>query len=316
MGNKNGLTKEQIRYQKMLERINPKPKSKGRKCLDFLVDNVVFIIASCLYSMAVQFFAVPNHIAQSGSTGLSIVLNHLIPNISIGAANMIINIPLLIIAGFVIGWKFVGKTMWVTVILSTCLDIMGKIAVPYTGDPMLATLFCGVLAGAGLSLVIMRGATTGGTDVIGRLFRHKWPHMSMGKVIMAADMCVIAISAIVFKSMEAAMYALVVIFVSSNVIDYILYGTGSGKLLLVVTKKAPEVAALIRGKLVRGVTIIPVTGGYKSDEEKHMLVCAVRKNEVAKLTKLIWTVDQNPFIIVTEAGEILGEGFKGKEENN
>ena len=315
MGNKTKMTKEEIRYQKDLERLNPKPKSKGRKVFDFLMDNIVFIIASCLYATAVQFFAIPNHIAQSGSTGLSIVINHLVPSISLGTANMLINVPLLLIAGFVISWKFVGRTMWVTVILSVCLDAMGKVAVPYTGDPLLACIFCGVLTGAGLALVIMRGATTGGTDVVGRLLRHKWPHMSMGKVIMMADMCVIAISAITFRSVEAAMYALVVIFVSSNVMDYILYGTGSGKLLLVVTKKADEVAAVITNQMKRGVTILPVKGGYTGDE-KNMLVCAVRKSEVAKLTKLIWTVDDSPFIIETEAGEILGEGFKGKNEGN
>ena len=137
----------------------------------------------------------------------------------------------------------------------------------------------------------------------------------MGKVIMMADMCVIVISAITFRSVEAAMYALVVIFVSSNVMDYILYGTGSGKMLLVVTKKADEVAAVITNQMKRGVTILPVKGGFTGDE-KNMLVCAVRKSEVAKLTKLIWTVDENPFIIETEAGEILGEGFKGKNEGN
>ena len=311
MGKNKASSGDERRRRNMKKRLLGAPKTKGQKALSLIVDNLCWIIGSSLYSIAVIAFAVPNNIAQSGATGLAIIINHL-TEIPIGVANLIVNIPLLILAWIFIGWKFVAKTMWVTVILSALLDVWDIFLPVYTGDRILAALFCGVISGMGLAIVFMRGATTGGTDIVGRLIRKRWPHVSMGKVILAADAFIVVLSAIVFRSFESALYAIIVIFVNSQLIDYILYGTGSGKMLLVVTEKAQDISALITGEMGRGVTILPVQGGY-TGKEKNMLVCAVRNNEVSKLTKLIWSVDENPFIIVSEAGEILGEGFKNPD---
>ena len=168
--------------------------------------------------------------------------------------------------------------------------------------------FGGVLLGAGLGLILRGGATTGGTDIIGRLVHKAFPHIQIGKVIMAADALIVVLGAVVFRSVESAMYAVIVIFVNSRLLDYILYGTGSGKLLLAVTEHAQEISDAITSKMGRGITILPVKGGY-TGKEKSMVVCAVKKNEVPHLTKIIRQVDTETFIIITEAGEILGEGF-------
>ena len=165
-----------------------------------------------------------------------------------------------------------------------------------------------VCTGAGLAGVVMRGATTGGTDIIGRLVHKAFPHIQIGKVIMAADALIVVLGAVVFRSVESAMYAVIVIFVNSRLLAYILYGTGSGQLLLAVTEHAQEISDAITSKMGRGITILPVKGGY-TGKEKSMVVCAVKKNEVPHLTKIIRQVDTETFIIITEAGEILGEGF-------
>ena len=125
---------------------------------------------------------------------------------------------------------------------------------------------------------------------------------------MAADALIVILGAVVLRSVESAMYAVIVIFVNSRLLDYILYGTGSGKLLLAVTEHAQEISDAITSKMGRGITILPVKGGY-TGKEKSMVVCAVKKNEVPHLTKIIRQVDTETFIIITEAGEILGEGF-------
>ena len=310
MGRKKTNFGEEHRRRRIAKRLAGAPKTKGQKVLDVIVDNICYIFGSSLYAAAVIAFAVPNNIAQSGATGLAIIFNHLF-GVPIGVANMAINIPLLILAWIFIGWRFVAKTMWVTLILSALLDVFDTFLPVYIGDRLLAAIFCGVLSGLGLSIVFMRGATTGGTDIVGRLLRKRWPHVSMGKVILAADAFVVLLAAIVLKSVESALYAVIVIFVNSRMIDYVLYGTGSGKMLMVVTEKSKELSAAITTEMGRGVTILPVQGGY-TGQEKNMLVCAVRNSEVSRLTKLIWSVDDKTFIIVSEAGEILGEGFKGR----
>lgn len=293
------------------ENIHNKIKSvKASDVKTAVWDNVIWLFACSLYATGVVIFAIPNGIAQSGITGLSIIINHLI-HTPVGMTNLVLNIPLTILAWKFIGWKFVAKTFWVTVVLSVALDVFGRVLHPYayTGDKLLAALFCGAISGVSLALVLMRGATTGGVDTIARLFRHRWPHISMGRVILVADVIVIVTAAIVFRSVESALYAAIVIFVSTSVIDYILYGASSGKMLMVVTEHANEISKAITTEIKRGVTILPVQGGY-TGQDKNMLICAVRGNEVSKLNKLIWQYDPNPFIIVSEAGEILGEGFK------
>ncbi len=285
-----------------------KPTSSAIK--ELLLDNLIWFIGCALYAAGVLIFAVPNGIAQSGVTGLAIIVNYLL-HTPVGLTYFVLNIPLIVSAWIFLGWKFVAKTLWVTVILSVMLDAFGPFLdkYQYTGDKLLAAMFCGAITGTGLALVFMRGATTGGTDILGRLFRKKWPHISMGRVILVADAVIVMAAAVVYKSAESALYAAIVIFISSRVIDYVLYGTGNGKMLMVVTDHATEISKAVTTELKRGVTILPVQGGY-TGHHKSMLICAVRSNEVSKLNKIIRQYDENPFIILSEAGEIIGEGFK------
>ena len=133
----------------------------------------------------------------------------------------------------------------------------------------------------------------------------------MGRVILAVDLVVITLSGFAFKSLESALYALIAIYTSTRVIDVIIYGAGNGKVLFTVTKKSDEITRNITEKLQRGVTVLPVTGGY-TNEQKSMIICAVRSAEVSKLNSIINQADKNAFTIVSEAGEILGEGFGNK----
>lgn len=277
---------------------------------ELALDNLCWFIGCCLYAAAINFFNVPNNIAQGGFSGVAIVINYL-TKLPVGAVNFVLNIPLFILAWIFVGKKFVYKSLWVTVMLSVIIDIMAALfdGYAYTGDKLLAAIFGGALSGAGVALVLMRGATTGGTDILSRLLRLIMPHISFGKFIMLTDLIVIATAAIVFRSVESALYAAIVIFVSSRLIDYVLYGLDKGKMLMVVTDHAREVADSLTKNMPRGVTILPVTGGY-TGEQKNMLVCVLRSNEVARTIKMIKSVDPNTFTIITEATEIIGKGFK------
>ncbi len=280
---------------------------------DFAVDNVFFVLGCMMYALGVNVFAIPNNIAQSGITGLAIIINYLFPQCPVGLTGLLLNVPLIVLAWIFIGKAFTLKTLWTTVILSLCIDgvasvmNMGYIEA-YTGDKMLAALFCGAMCGAGIALIIVRGATSGGTDVLGRLLKKIWPHMTMGTMILVCDAAVVISAAIVFGSVESVMYAAILIFASSEVMDYILYGTGSGKMLYIFTKKGDDIAKMITEACRRGATIIEGRGGY-TGETNELVICAARSHEIPKIRKKVKELDPESFMVLSEANEILGKGF-------
>ncbi|MCR4614878.1 MAG: YitT family protein [Clostridiales bacterium] len=273
----------------------------------FLIDNLFWLAGTALYSCGVIMFALPNRIAQSGMSGVAIIINYLL-HTPIGLTNFVLNIPLMILAWIFLGRNFVWRTLWVTGMLSLILDVFSGILPKYEGDRLLAALFCGALSGVGLSLVLKRGATTGGTDIIARLVRKKFPRVPIGSVIFAVDAVVIILAAVVFRNVESALYAAIVIFTSTRVIDYVLYGMGGGKMLMVFTDCAEEITEKIISTYPRGVSVLPAKGGY-TGQERNMLICVVHNNEVSRIMKLIEQTDPGNFTIITRASEILGKGF-------
>lgn len=286
----------------------------------FLLDNVYYLVGCALYALGVNIFAIPNNIAQSGITGVAIIINYLFPRCPVGLTGFILNIPLIILAWIFIGRRFTLKTLWVTAILSFAIDAVARIMSAgtigvYTGDKFLASLFCGVMCGAGIALIIVRGATSGGTDVLGRLLKKIWPHMTMGTMILICDAAVVAAAAIVFRSVDSAMYAAVLIFASSEVMDKILYGTGNGKMLYIFSSKGEEIAKTIVSRSHRGVTILDGKGAY-TGESRELLICVARSHEIPGLRRLVKELDPESFVVLCEANEILGKGFSPPAAND
>lgn len=278
------------------------------KVQELIKNNGIWIIGCVLYSIGVNSFSIPNSIAQSGITGLAVIINHL-TEFPVGTANLIMNIPLLILMWIFLGKKLVARTLWVTVILSTALDLAAFIPFEYTDNPLLAAIFCGLLQGTGLGLIMITGATSGGTDIVGRLVHKRWPHITVGTIVMIADALVVAAGMFVFHSVESGLYAIVMIYVSTKIIDALIYGTGNGKMLMIVTDKADEVSQAIVHSSPRGVSIIPAKGAY-TGTDKNVLLCVARKHEISGILKTVNEVDNKTFTIVSEANEILGKGFK------
>lgn len=285
-------------------------KLTRKRTQELAKDLLFFLAGSLVYSVSVKMFTAPNHIASGGVTGVSIVLNYLFGT-PIGTMAFIINIPIFIWAIIEIGYKLVAKTFVATLLSSLAIDMIGVIIPPYEGNPMLAAIFGGVLEGVGLSLVFMRGGTTGGTDMVARLLGRHFRHLSMGKLMLGVDFLVIVFSGFAFRSIESALYAMLTIFVSTRLIDSILYGTdmGNGKVLFIMSEKNEEIAQTILRNLDRGVTALKSRGVY-SGREGEVLLCAVRRYEVCKVNDIVHSADPNAFIIVGEAGEITGEGFR------
>lgn len=273
-----------------------------------LVDIIYFVVGAIIYSIAVNMFISPNGISPGGFTGVATVLNYLI-RIPTGIMLFIFNIPVLILGYIKLGGMFIIKTSFVTALVSFCLDLSAKYLPPLKTDGILASLFGGILMGLGLSLVLLRGATTGGVDIIAKLINQKHRHLSVGKIILIADGIVILLAAIVYKNAESALYSIVAIYASTRVMDILLYGADKGKIIYVVTSQPDRICSEINNTVGRGVTRLSVVGGY-TGESRTMLMCTVRAHEAAAVHDAIRLYDEHAFIVVSDAGEIIGEGFR------
>ena len=291
-------------------------KTKIKTVAEYTKTAVIWIIGCLLYATAVNGFALPNSIAQSGMTGAGVIFHKLF-GLQIGMVSFALNLPLLFLMWRYIGKKVFARTIVVTAILSLALDGMAwmfKNVIPvYTEDKIIASLVCGLLQGLGLGIIMTTGATSGGTDIIGRLVHKHWHHISVGRVVLVSDAIIVITNMIVFKSFSSGLYAIIVAYVSTNVIDALLYGMGNGKMLMIFTSKAQEVSTAMISSSRRGVTIIPAVGAY-TGEDKNLLICVARKHEINALIKTVKSVDSETFIIVSEANEILGKGFTGLDE--
>lgn len=268
------------------------------------------------YAVCVNVFTAPNNIAAGGVTGIATMLQYVFGT-PIGLVVLLINVPIVIWAMVEIGYKLVVKTMAAIVLSSVMIDLFARFLPAYRGDPILVAVFAGVCEGVGLSLTFIRGATTGGTDMVARLLGRHMPQFSMGKLMMAVDGLVVLTSAFVYGSVENAMYACIVIFVSTSLIDSILYGTdaGTGKMFLIMTAKAEEMGGRIMKELDRGVTYLNSQGGY-TGEAGRTLLCVVRRFEVFQVQSIIKEVDKDAFVIVGDAGQVTGEGFRSMHSDD
>ena len=275
-------------------------KIRKESAKEIFLDIVICTAGNC--------FVAPNDISSGGVTGLAILINH-IWNLPIGVSMFALNVPLFIVAFIILGRQFIVKTLFSTFLSSVFIDVGALFLPTYSGDKLLAALFGGAIMGIGLGIIFTRGSTSGGTDILSRLLRKKYPHLSMGRLMMLCDMCVALLAGVVYKNIESILYATIVFLVSGKAIDFVLYGASSGKMLMIITSKSDEIAKAITKETPRGVSILPVQGGY-TGEERHMLLSVVRPSEVSKLRKIVRRFDEQPFIIISDASEILGLGFK------
>ena len=185
----------------------------------------------------------------------------------------------------------------------------------YRGDAILAGLMGGVLMGVAIGLVLMRGSTTGGLDVLGRLVKLKLPHIPIGKLIFLGDFTVLLVSMLVYRNLESGIVGLICIFVSAKMVDTVLYGMDKGKLVYVVTTDAQAVARAIYTAVGRGSTILEGRGSYRN-EEKQVLLCALRDQQYPHVKKAVHAVDPSAFVMVADATDILGFGFRSMDEQD
>ena len=272
------------------------------------LDLLSFTVGSIIYSSAITLFITPNEISPGGITGIATALSS-VSTVPSGILLFLINLPILLLGFVKFGGVFIFKTFIASTIMSLCLTFTDLILPAFQVDTILAALFGGIAMGFGISLIIMRGATTGGVDIIAKLINKKFRHFTVGKIILCMDVLVIVFAAVVYKNIESALYSAVTVYSTSFVLDLMLYGSDKGKLLFIITDKEKQICQKINTVLQRGATILSAKGGY-TGKERTILFCTVRRHEVSMLYDIIDTYDPTAFVVVSEVGEIIGEGFK------
>ncbi|HJB80017.1 YitT family protein [Flavonifractor plautii] len=268
----------------------------------------VITLGSLLYALAYNIFYAPNLVAMGGLTGLGQVLNALIPVLPVGTTVFVMNVPL-----FFLGWKFIGghllvSSLYAMTFSSFAIDVMDMIYQFPPMDTMLAAIFGGALLGAGIGLVFAKGATTGGTDLIARLLKLKFAWLPMGTLVLIPDFIVIVLAAIAFGKVESALYGLVSLFITSKVMDMVLYGLDSSKVAYIISDSCKEITDAVIA-MDRGATILHGEGAYSGDEKKVLMV-AFKQKEIVPLKEKVNEIDPHAFLIVCDAHDVLGEGFR------
>lgn len=283
----------------------------------FKAKNILAIILGAgIFSFGIFFLVIPFHFYEGGATGITLITYYLF-KIPVSVMNLAINIPL-----FFLAWKLLGlRSLYLSLIgtfsVSTWMAIFelipgshhlqNAVFTALDGDILLACIGSGVILGAGLGIIFNAGGTTGGTDIVARIF-NKYTTLSMGRLMLIVDAIVLTTVLIVFKDFRIAAYTLLFILIDTVVIDIVGEGGFAGKGFLVVTSKPDEIAKQITTDLGRGVTFVNGMG-YYSQQEMKIVYCVVSRNEMKQMKDLIKKIDPFAFITITEAHEILGEGF-------
>ena len=272
-------------------------------------------LGSVLYSLSFDWFYVPNQIGFGGLTALGMILNYLSPAIPIGMVVLILNIPL-----FLLGWKFLGghtlvSSLFAMTATSVLVDLIAAMHTFPSMDPMLAAIFGGVSLGVSLGMIFSKGATTGGTDLTARLLKLPFAWLPMGKLLMVVDLTMLLSVSLVFRSMESAMYGMISLYISTLVMDGVLYGLDQSKVAYIVTTRPQEIAAEIDRQMDRGATFLHGEGSF-TGQDKLVLMCAFKQRQIVPLKELVHELDPQAFLIVCDAHEVLGQGFRRYQKND
>ena len=270
---------------------------------------VVEVFACILIAIGIYSFAKHANLAPGGVVGLALIVNHLLPFIPIGFASILINIPLIAISWKILGRPFLFRTFRTICISAFFMDIVLPRFPYFQGDPILAGAFSGVFTGIGLGLLFSAGTCSGGSDLILMCMRKLKPHMSFGQISLVVDGIIILTGGLVRGDMNAALYGCVYAFFVSNMLDKVMSGRVSGKLVLVISEHAGPISHGIDTEIVRGATILNGRGSY-TKRHKEIILCAMSKRQLPHLRRLVRSNDPGALVIVLDFNEVYGTGFQ------
>ena len=273
----------------------------------WMFDTVVEIVGCILAGIAVNNFALAAEFPMTGFSGLALILYRLF-GLPIGWMSLVMNIPVAILCYRRLGRQFFLRSMRCMVISSLVMDYLVPLFPSYTGDRLIAAVCAGVLGGVGYAIIYLRNSSTGGTDFIVLALKSRYPHLSLGKFILATDCSVVLLGGIIFRDFDGVIYGAIIGFCFAVISDKIMYGINSGKLALIVTNRAKDVVECIDKISGRGATILDARGGYHNDP-REVVMCACSDKELISITREVKLCDPASFTVVLESNEVHGEGF-------
>lgn len=269
------------------------------------VDYLLMTIGTCFMAVAISSIYDPITMVTGGFTGIAIIVKAFL-DVPLWLTNILLNVPVFLLGIKIKGFKFLARTLFSTIALSVWLYVLPQFNI-MMDDYILASIFGGVIGGVGIGLVFLARATTGGTDMVAAFIQHYYKHYSIAQIMQVIDATVVIAGAYVF-GLSKALYAIISIFVVSQVSDGIIEGLNFSKLAYIITDKQDEVANAIMTTIDRGATGINATGMYSSSEKK-LLLCVVSKKEMVQVKEIVTKIDNGAFVIVSDVREVLGEGF-------
>ena len=265
------------------------------------------IAGSAVFALGFSLFLMPNDMNAGGISGLAQVVVEVLGFGSVGTLSILINTPLFILGGIKIGKRFFAGSLLGMVLSSVLIDLFALIPVVEM-EPLLSVLYGGSVCGLGLGIVFMSGTSTGGSDILVRLLKLKYRNVPIGQIALYFDVVVVALTGLVFRDVSKALYTGLTVFVTSQVVDAVVYKFDYSKVALIISKEHEAIAQAIGKKLYRGATFLHGEGTYHHNPTKVVLT-AVKKQQLAELKELVIQIDPNAFIIVQEAHQVLGDGF-------
>ena len=267
----------------------------------------VITFGSALYALCFNWFFQPNNISMGGFTGVAQIVNRLIPLMPVGVTVIVLNVPLFLIGVRKLGLGLLISSLYAMAVGSLMIDGLNMIYTFPAMEPLLATIYGGVLLGVSMGLLLSVGATTGGTELAARLLKLKLRHLSIGRLCLVLDVTVIVLYALTFHSVNNALYGIIAMYISSLAMDTVVYGSINAKMAYIISDHSQEITEKLLG-MDLGVTLLRGKGGYTGGE-KNVVLCAFKRSQIAAIKANVTAVDPAAFIIVCEAHEILGEGF-------
>ena len=265
------------------------------------------VVGSAMFALGFALFLEPYGMSPGGISGLAMVLVHLLDVGSVGMFTILINLPLFLLGGLKIGKRcFVGSLIGM-LLSSVLIDLFAVFQAPEV-EPLVGVLYGGGLCGLGLGIVFIIGSSTGGSDILVRLLKLRWRNVPIGQISLCFDAFVVVLTGLVYRDITSALYTGLAVFVTSQVIDMVVYRFDFSKVALIITKEHEKVAQVISDKLERGATFLYGQGTYSRTDTKVVLT-AVKKQQLAELKDLVVAIDPDAFIIVQEAHQVLGDGF-------
>lgn len=266
-----------------------------------------------IYALSFNWFFQPNHIAFGGLTGIAQILNRIWPVLPVGVMVIVMNVPLFVAGVRKMGMGLLLASLYCMATSSIFVDIMAAVYTFSPMEPLLASLYGGLTLGFSLGLMLMANATGGGTELLARLLKYRLPGLSMGRLCLVIDLVVIVAYAAVFRSLNNALYGIVALYIATIVMDTVIYGSQRAVLAYIISDRSGDIAAALLG-LDMGITLLSGTGGFSGDKKK-VILCAIRRHQVAMVKELVNERDPAAFVIVCQAHEVLGEGFGVYDKN-